>query len=623
MDPIAIATGILAFAELISDAAAIGRTFVEVPRVLASLQRDLRITLGVISHISSLLRVYQPSQLFHGVNIVNELTTCINNVRPAVLRLLEAVSNVRGRRVPGFRSLPRFEEAEREIRRHMESFDRLRDSLNMQINVENHAGRRNNENSHHHQQQQHDGPTQPDVPPPVQIQLSEEDIRTGQRAMIGLVHDRIQHLGLNGHHNLDVIEILLRDCNIGPNFASSLPRDNGMTSLHLASESADTALVELLLKHGARVTVQDLAGRTPMHLAEARDGVEVIAALLTEEVSCAESRIDRANARDSQGHTVLWRYARGHSTSHNIFNHLLNLGPEVINFQHNDLELPTVLWAALARGSPPIARLLLDTGADPSIRSSSSSSSNNNNNNNNNNSFSTLLHKVTWPAVEELYPDLIRHGADPTALEGATAREETIRRQPIHCAATAGKLAICEILLALGEPNNRLVDINTLDSDARTPLIAAAEAGHLRLVHTFVVNHNADVSLRDNFGHDAFMAACLGGHVTIASFLLGRQFIRNGAVCDRGLDETDEQGLSALHIAVALGRVEVVRFLVALGASNEGIQSEDVGAMMGGEADLRERVDAIRGLLGMERREVVMEGRGRGRGLGLRRYRTA
>lgn len=136
-----IATGILALAGLVSDLATIGRTFVEVPRILANLQRDVRVTLAVISHLASLLRVYQPSDMFRTVNIVKELTSCINGVRPTVKKLLRDVSDVSEtpnttrvawkRRFHGFRKLPHFEQTENEIRRQMVSFDRLRDGLNM------------------------------------------------------------------------------------------------------------------------------------------------------------------------------------------------------------------------------------------------------------------------------------------------------------------------------------------------------------------------------------------------------------------------------------------------------------------------------------------------------------
>ena len=62
----------------------------------------------------------------------------------------------------------------------------------------------------------------------------------------------------------------------------------------------------------------------------------------------------------------------------------------------------------------------------------------------------------------------------------------------------------------------------------------------------------------------------------------------------------DKQGLSALRVAVALGHIEVVEFLVGLGASAANIKPEDIGAMMGsGELHMAGRTAAIRVLLGM------------------------
>jgi ankyrin repeat protein len=109
--------------------------------------------------------------------------------------------------------------------------------------------------------------------------------------------------------------------------------------------------------------------------------------------------------------------------------------------------------------------------------------------------------------MQKIYRTLLQYGANPAA------RDE-MGHEPLHCAAAAGQLDFRETLLE--RPS---VNVNTLDHELRTPLICAAEARHLRLVQRIVFEHRPDVGWRDIFGHDAFMAACLGGHVQIVVLL--------------------------------------------------------------------------------------------------------
>jgi hypothetical protein len=127
----------------------------------------------------------------------------------------------------------------------------------------------------------------------------------------------------------------------------------------------------------------------------------------------------------------------------------------------------------------------------------------------------------------------------------------------------------------------------------------AAEAGHARLVRDLVVCHKAVVSLRDDSGDDAFVAACSGGHVHIAAFLLGRPCLHEGELLDRDLDEINNQGLTALYVSAIRGQVDIVAYLIDQGASTEGIEPDKIGRMIDADAmDSSSRINSIRRLLG-------------------------
>ena len=139
MDPITIATGILAFATLISNITILGQSLAKVPDHLLELQRDVKDKVTVLSHTTSLVRMYRPTERFRDLDIGRELTDCCHAVRKAVMKLLDDLQDATGppdhrlgvwrKRLQGIRDIPNLKEADKEIRQHMEWFDRLRDSF--------------------------------------------------------------------------------------------------------------------------------------------------------------------------------------------------------------------------------------------------------------------------------------------------------------------------------------------------------------------------------------------------------------------------------------------------------------------------------------------------------------
>ncbi|RYP65746.1 hypothetical protein DL770_008941 [Monosporascus sp. CRB-9-2] len=236
----------------------------------------------------------------------------------------------------------------------------------------------------------------------------------------------------------------------------------------------------LLLQYGAKASVHDADGKTPLHTATGQDNVSVTAALLAEDIACCKrSRVDRANACDAQGRPALW-YASGLGSAPSVFDLLVSLGPVVVNHECRDEDLPTALWAAAARAAstPPA---LLGAGANHSLTI-----------------YATLL---GWRDGKNL--------------------------------------------------NAPIIDVNAGDGEDATPLMHATEAGQLRLV---VAVYKADARRRDDFGNDAFAAACAGKHLSTAAFLLGRPVHGDdGGLHGRGLDEANAKGQSALHLAAELG----------------------------------------------------------------------
>jgi ankyrin repeat protein len=392
--------------------------------------------------------------------------------------------------------------------------------------------------------------------------LSDSLIKEGQQTLLRLIDDlppenSTSESRMTRLRGLSVIETLICAGNIQPEFETGI--GDAPSPLHLAVRKRDAALVELLLRYGASMGTRNSQGETALHVATRTDDLDMVKALLSDDIRFSdeipiESPTERANKLNNQGHPALW-WAAAEGSSNEVFKYLLTLGPEVVNFQCEDVDLPTALWAAASLGRLDEARALLRNGADPMVRDRDQS---------------TLLHKAYWPDMAHrsgfdaagLYVDLLER---PNIDAAARDREG---RQPIHFAAAAGELAMCRALLnhlrdrAARQPQQdpdapRPVDAG--DNNGATPLMFAAGTGQIRVVRMLIAEYQADVRAVDRYGSDAFAAACERGFLTTAVLLLG-------AYPERDLDMMNQSGETALARAQRNGHTNVVNWLVELGA---------------------------------------------------------
>ncbi len=138
-------------------------------------------------------------------------------------------------------------------------------------------------------------------------------------------------------------------------------------------------------------------------------------------------------------------------------------------------------------------------------------------------------------------------------------------------AALQGNVHLLEALLSTS-----MVDVDDLSDDDSTPLIVAAQEGHLRVVRA-LLHAGARVNHSNDAGWTSLMASCSRGHLAVAKTLVGA-----GAE----IDASDEDGISPLRTAAGGGHTTVVEYLIGVGAKvqcpdNDGLSPLHAAAMYG------------------------------------------
>ena len=261
-------------------------------------------------------------------------------------------------------------------------------------------------------------------------------------------------------------------------------------------------------------------------------------------------------------------------------------------WMHHGVRRP-VLWGAVCVvHSLPLARALLESGADPDdgvtlplaagmsdiaalelLRDHGA---------NINHPWATdggtpLYEILHWAGQADGARWLIEHGAASDAVFAANG--ET----PLHVVAESWRSDLADLLVAHG------ADVNRRRTDGRTPY-AVAELNGNRTVADWLVAHGADETMADV---DRFVAACSRGDRTVAAAMLERQpglradistehyralyraaerndtaALETMLACGFEIDRPDQSiGKTALHVAAMEGWPEAVRVLLAHGAS--------------------------------------------------------
>ncbi|XP_012884901.1 PREDICTED: histone-lysine N-methyltransferase EHMT1 isoform X2 [Dipodomys ordii] len=129
--------------------------------------------------------------------------------------------------------------------------------------------------------------------------------------------------------------------------------------------------------------------------------------------------------------------------------------------------------------------------------------------------------------------------------------EHQNKRSPLHAAAEAGHVDICHMLVQAG------ANIDTCSEDQRTPLMEAAENNHLDAVK-YLIKAGAQVDPKDAEGSTCLHLAAKKGHYDVVQYLLS-----NGQM---DVNCQDDGGWTPMIWATEYKHVELVKLLLSRGS---------------------------------------------------------
>uniref|UniRef100_A0A4W6EL29 Poly [ADP-ribose] polymerase n=1 Tax=Lates calcarifer TaxID=8187 RepID=A0A4W6EL29_LATCA len=392
------------------------------------------------------------------------------------------------------------------------------------------------------------------------------------------------------------------------------------TALHCASASPYTKrkqVCELLLRKGANVNEKMKDLLTPLHLASEKAHNDIIEVLVKHEA--------KVNTVDHLGQTALHRAARcGHLQTCRL---LLSAGSDPLltslqGFSPSQLgnkSVQEILQEGVLVGNSEVDRQLLEASKTGDLETVQLCTVQNVNCRDVEGRQSTPLHFAAGYNRLAVVQFLLQHGADVHAkdkgglvplhnacsyghyevaellvLHGAVVNVADLWKfTPLHEAAAKGKYDICKLLLQHGaDPTRKNRDGNTpldlvKDADTDIPGPAAGHTGetlhaatprckdwsYLNLfpcvcvcvtagynnleVAEYLLQHGAEVNSQDKGGLIPLHNAASYGHVDVAALLIKY---------DACVNATDKWAFTPLHEAAQKGRTQLCALLLAHGA---------------------------------------------------------
>lgn len=320
---------------------------------------------------------------------------------------------------------------------------------------------------------------------------------------------------------------------------------DGLTALHVAVQYCKPQVVQMLLGFGAKVQLNGGKFKeTPLHIAaRVKEGEKVAEMLL-------KSGAD-VNAEQENGETAMHVAARHGSIQ--MLKALIEEGGDVTwhsKAGENPLHI-AVRHCHFAIVEEILSYLTMEQSLDEAQRCVCQE----------NQRGETPLHlaaELSRQSVHENEEDvcIVRRLMEYDAKVTATTKE--LKETPLHYCARVGNTFVLQELLRGVAASCLQTAVNKHSKNGWSPLLLAAERGHLEVVRMLLQSH-ARVDVFDEDGKAALHLAAEKGHEDIADVLLSHKAFVNAKT---------KLGLTPLHHAAQNGYTRLVRLLVETHAAS-------------------------------------------------------
>ncbi|XP_067947505.1 ankyrin repeat domain-containing protein 50-like [Watersipora subatra] len=322
------------------------------------------------------------------------------------------------------------------------------------------------------------------------------------------------------------------DCLIdtGSNF---LAKDaDGNSCLHFAVAAGSLPIVKKLLSLGMDPNVANNIGDTPLHQAVDSNCEPIIALLLKHDANI--------NAKDVNGRTPLHLAVIKNDVSSSMF--LVDNGAHI---DAADKKGQTALHMASLSSQPEssiaISQLLVERGADINLADISGE---------------TPLHEAAKSGNLSMVSFLLAKGAN---IDVTNANEHT----PLHLAAAYGKEKSMNVLISEG------ADYLKATSKGNTSIHGTAASGNIQAL-VLLVERGVSLSTKNEVGMNTLHVAAANDQDIIIDYL-----VESGV----GLMEKDNNGRTPLHIACSRGNMKAVEALLKYGADLNQVDNHGLSAL--------------------------------------------
>ncbi|KAK3608445.1 hypothetical protein CHS0354_035447 [Potamilus streckersoni] len=294
--------------------------------------------------------------------------------------------------------------------------------------------------------------------------------------------------------------------------------NNGWTAIHYASASASVLVIETMKQAGLDIIARTNDGSHVLHIAANNDNLTVVKYLIGNQSQLLQQT-------DNNGWTTIHSAAAGGSVP--VIETLMKAGLDITARTNDGLH---VLHISADKNNLTVVKYLIETQSQLLQQTD-------------NNGW-TALHSAAAGGSVPVIETLMKAGLD------ITARTKN-GKHVLHIAAQKNNLTIVKYLI---EYQSYLLE--QTDNSGYTAVDYAAAFGSIHTIET-LMQAGLDITARTNDGKHVLHIAANNNNLTIVKYLIATQ--------SQLLQQTDNNGWTAIHSAVAGGSLPVIETLMQAG----------------------------------------------------------